>query len=212
MPRRSKPVIPLTDSQRELATSALPLVEYVVGEYARKLPDQVSPDDLMQDGMIGAMSAARKFDPARGVKFTSFASRYIRGAIVDGLRGMDWVPRQVRRRKEPITELISINAITRRATGNNSSESTIADELGCDAIGLSDVDRIDCVRALFRGLGRRDRLMMDLLYIDGLTMKEAGRAIGVSESRVSQLHADVIVRLRGKVAIFPTSRKWSLPS
>jgi RNA polymerase sigma factor (sigma-70 family) len=105
------------------------------------------------------------------------------------------VPRQVRLRKEPVTHLVSISAVTREAA-DGSRQMTIDGELPPrHDIGLSELERNDHFRAIFRGLSRREQLIMSLLYVDGLTMDETGRAIGVSLASISLM----IERLREKI-------------
>jgi RNA polymerase sigma factor FliA len=80
----------------------LPLVSSIVAKMKRRLPSFVEEEDLFQYGFFGLKDAWDKFDPSRGVKFAAYAATRVRGAILDGLRSMDWVPRLARQRKEAI--------------------------------------------------------------------------------------------------------------
>ncbi|MDO8212263.1 FliA/WhiG family RNA polymerase sigma factor [Conexibacter sp. CPCC 206217] len=87
----------------ELVLAYAPIVKYVVGRVASRLPAHVDSAELMSDGFVGLIDAVERFDPKRGVPFESFADRRIRGAILDGLRSMDWVPRAVREEARAIS-------------------------------------------------------------------------------------------------------------
>jgi len=85
-----------------LITECLPLVKFVAHRIANRLPAHVDVDDLIHSGILGLMDAVRKFEPDRNVKFKTYAEQRIRGAILDGLRDLDWVPRSLRRKKKDI--------------------------------------------------------------------------------------------------------------
>lgn len=92
------------DAKRKLIESYLQLVEYVVGRVAIGLPKNMSKDELISFGVMGLIDAIDKFDYDRGLKFETYASWRIRGAIIDGLRQGDWVPRSVRDKAKRLEE------------------------------------------------------------------------------------------------------------
>ena len=85
-----------------LITECLPLVKFVAHRISARLPAHVEVDDLIHSGILGLMDAVKKFEPGRNVKFKTYAEQRIRGAILDGLRDLDWVPRSLRRKKKDI--------------------------------------------------------------------------------------------------------------
>ena len=86
----------------ELITECLPLVKFIAHRISSRLPSHVDVDDLIHSGILGLMDAVKKFEPDRNVKFKTYAEQRIRGAILDGLRDLDWVPRSLRRKKKDI--------------------------------------------------------------------------------------------------------------
>ena len=92
----------LPHGRERLITECLPLVQFVARRIAARLPAHVEVDDLAHMGILGLMDAVTKFDPGRNVKFKTYAEQRIRGAILDGLRDLDWVPRSLRRKKKDI--------------------------------------------------------------------------------------------------------------
>lgn len=88
--------------QEFLITECLPLVKFVAHRISSRLPAHVEVDDLIHSGILGLMDAVKKFEPGRNVKFKTYAEQRIRGAILDGLRDLDWVPRSLRRKKKDI--------------------------------------------------------------------------------------------------------------
>lgn len=90
----------------ELLTEYLPLVKYVAGRLAINLPSNVDVDDLESFGFFGLMDALTKFDASRKIKFETYASTRIRGAIIDGMRSMDWVPRSTRAKARSLEKQI----------------------------------------------------------------------------------------------------------
>ena len=93
---------PLSHDREQLITECLPLVKFVAHRIASRLPSHVDVDDLIHSGILGLMDAVGKFEPDRQVKFKTYAEQRIRGAILDGLRDLDWVPRSLRRKKKDI--------------------------------------------------------------------------------------------------------------
>ncbi len=98
----------LTEQEREsLIEEHVGLVRYIVGRVAMRLPDGVDHEDLESAGIIGLIKAADRFEPARGVKFATYASAVIRGEVMEALRAKDWAPRSLRRRYRELEEAIA---------------------------------------------------------------------------------------------------------
>lgn len=111
-----------------LVLGTIPLVGRVARSLLGRLPAQVELGDLTQAGVLGLLDAAQKFDSCRGVRFTTYAELRIRGAILDSLRGLDWVPRSVRRERR---ELEAAQRLLESSLGRTPSETEIASQLGC---------------------------------------------------------------------------------
>jgi RNA polymerase sigma factor for flagellar operon FliA len=228
-------VQPLAARQRDRISAGLPFVESLARRVAASMPHSIELNDLVQDGMLGLIDAACRFDEARGIKFETFAERRVRGAMIDALRKDAW-PRGVRRQRR---ELEAAREELRRELG---SEPTLADlaarvgsdetRLGRTILRISTIESTsplsagdhpvatslppalvpseptapdkafeerevrDRIRAAIASLPARERKVIGLYYYNEATMKQIGTAIGVNESRVSQLHARAIQRLR----------------
>src|SRR4051812_13515786 len=215
--------------------SGLPFVEALARRMAATMPHSIDVGDLVQDGMIGLIDAANRFDERRGIKFETFAERRVRGAMIDALRRDAW-PRGVRRQRR---ELDAAREALRRELGHEPSLADLAARVGSDEKRLSRTilrintiestsplatgehmdesslpaalvpsepdspDRAyekgeirDRVRAAIQTLPWRERKVIGLYYYGEVTMKQIGAEIGVNESRVSQLHARAIRRLK----------------
>ncbi len=225
--------MPASQSRRVVA--GLPFVEALARRMAATMPHSIDVGDLVQDGVIGLIDAAHRFDEARGIKFETFAERRIRGAMIDALRRDAW-PRGVRRVRR---ELEAAREQLRRELGYEPSLADLAARVGSDekrlgrtivrintiestsplatgdnideaclppALVPSEPDQPDRafekaevrerVRGAIAGLPPRERRVIALYYYGEVTMKQIGAEIGVNESRVSQLHARAIRRLR----------------
>jgi RNA polymerase sigma factor for flagellar operon FliA len=199
------------------------------------MPHSIDVGDLVQDGMIGLIDAANRFDESRGIKFETFAERRVRGAMIDALRRDAW-PRGVRRVRR---ELEAAREALRRELGAEPTLSDLAKRVGADesrlertivrihtiesTSPLANIDSLegaslpavlvpseppspdrlyeqrqirDRVRKALTELPPRERRIIGLYYFGEATMKQIGKQIGVNESRVSQLHARAIQRLR----------------
>ncbi|MBX9653809.1 FliA/WhiG family RNA polymerase sigma factor [bacterium] len=225
-----------TELRNRLLENFLPLVKYNAERIWARLPEGVDLDDLISAGVFGLMDAIDAFDTERGVKFETYCVPRIRGAMLDELRGMDWVPRLVRSRASKIeaTRKQLEVALGRQPTPNEMAErmgisQEEYDKLAADAnaVGLvslnkkwyetdgyKDVREIDILedkkgedptvrmqkkdlmRLVTKGLNRNERLIIILYYYEELTMKEIGLTLDLSESRVSQMHSSIILRLR----------------
>lgn len=177
--------------RNELMVRYLPLVESIAKRLSARLPRHALCDasDLAAFGVLGLVHAIERFDPERGTAFASYARRRVHGEAVEGLRGLDHVPRCAREREEsgrsqPLPRISSIDRAGvdgRRARFADLFE----DPRSCQ--GTRRVDANDALDARLRGLPRKDRAALTLYFRDGLTMREIGRALGLSESRISQV-------------------------
>jgi RNA polymerase sigma factor for flagellar operon FliA len=215
------------------------LVRYNAERVWQKLPDGVDLQDLISAGVFGLMDAIEAFDLERGVKFETYCVPRIRGAMLDELRTMDWVPRLVRSKA---SKLEAARKEVEAATGRPPTDLEIAGKINipldefekmkaeASAVGLvslnkkwyetdsyKDVREIDVVedergedptngiqkadvmRLVTKGLNRNERLIVILYYYEELTMKEIGQTLGLSESRVSQMHSSIVVRLKDQL-------------
>jgi RNA polymerase sigma factor FliA len=232
-------VHPVAASQSRRIVAGLPFVEALARRMAASMPNSIDVGDLVQDGVLGLIDAAKRFDEGRGIKFETFAERRVRGAMIDALRRDAW-PRGVRRQRR---ELEAAREELRRELGHEPSMADLAARVGSDEkrLGrtiirintiestspLASGERVDesalpaalvpsepdspdsayekletreLVRAAIQSLPWRERKVIGLYYYGEVTMKQIGAAIGVNESRVSQLHARAIRRLRDALA------------
>jgi len=223
-------------ARNRLLENYLRLVKYAAERICAKLPDEVDPDDMVSAGIFGLMDAVKAFDPDRGVKFETYCAPRIRGAILDELRSMDWVPRLVRSRAHKLNE--ATHALEAEL-GRKPTDKELAKRLklsmkefrklqrDAQAVGLvslnrkwfetdsnKDVREIDILEdrrsddplraaqrkdlkeLITRGLSRAERLIVILYYFEEMTMKEIGETLDLSESRVSQMHSAILLRLR----------------
>jgi RNA polymerase sigma factor for flagellar operon FliA len=213
--------------RNRLVLQYAPLVKYVAGRLRTRMPDSVDPDDLVSDGVLGLMDAIERFEPARGLSFQTFAVPRIRGAIIDGMRSMDFVPRSVRDKLRAVqraqvlleerlgrlpedTEVArevgipvqQLRDLSRQANSNHASldDFDLADELSSAADHK--VEQGDVNASLMRvvdQLAERDQVIIALYYFEGLTLAEIGQVLGVTESRVSQVHRRATTTLREKL-------------
>ncbi|HEX9365888.1 MAG TPA: sigma-70 family RNA polymerase sigma factor, partial [Vicinamibacterales bacterium] len=123
---------PLVASQRDRIAAGLPFVESLARRVASSMPHSIELGDLVQDGMLGLIDAAFRFDEARGIKFETFAERRVRGAMIDALRRDAW-PRGVRRQRR---ELETAREDLRRELGSEPSLAELAKRVGSDETRL----------------------------------------------------------------------------
>jgi RNA polymerase sigma factor FliA len=217
----------------------LPLVRYNAERIHTRLPDEVDIEDLMSAGVFGLMDAIDAFDLERKVKFETYCAPRIRGAILDELRSMDWVPRLVRHRTSKFEQA---RQQIEMQTGVSPTDDQVADRLGLvgeefdklkrdsfavntrsltqrcfNSDGNRDVREIDVIKdesqhnpsneaqrrdlkdLITKGLSRAERLIVILYYYEAMTMKEIGATLDLSESRVSQMHSSILLRLKAQM-------------
>ncbi len=225
--------LPLLDREA-LITSHLSQIKYIAERMAARLPSSVDVDDLISAGVLGLLDAATKYDPTRGVQFKTYAEVRVRGAILDSLRNLDWVPRTLRRRAReveqtytkleaeygrpasdeevatalaiPLNEFhsllgelrwLTITELDREDPNGHSPAHQLPDDLDFlpSAIHERREIRTQLANAIDQ-LPERERQVIALYYVEELTMKEIGAVLGITESRVCQLHTKAVLRLR----------------
>ncbi|HEY6550481.1 MAG TPA: FliA/WhiG family RNA polymerase sigma factor, partial [Solirubrobacterales bacterium] len=227
-------------ARERLVVAYSPMVKFVAGRLGAGLPSHVDDADLISYGLMGLIGAIERFEPERGIKFETFAMTRIRGAIIDELRSLDWVPRSVRSRAR---EIEAAQAALEHQLQRAPSEAELASKLGIsedelqtslleianssvyaldelwtvsDSSGdqVSLLDTISDPRATdpqeslassevkdrlteaIASLPEREQLVVALYYYENLTLREIGEVLGVTESRVSQLHTKAVMRLK----------------
>jgi RNA polymerase sigma factor for flagellar operon FliA len=217
----------------------LPLVRYNAERVWAKLPDGVDLNDLISAGVFGLMDAIEAFDMTRGVKFETYCVPRIRGAMLDELRTMDWVPRLVRSKASKVeaarkaveaacgrpptdveiatkleipveeyeqlkAEASAVNLVSLNKKWYETDSykdvreiDVLEDNKGIDP--TNGIQKRDLMKLVTRGLNRNERLIVILYYYEELTMKEIGNTLGLSESRVSQMHSSIVQRLKDQL-------------
>jgi RNA polymerase sigma factor for flagellar operon FliA len=229
--------------KEQIVLEHTPLIRYIVNRIAVRLPSHIDLDDLHNTGVIGLMDAIDKYDPDKNCKFKTYAEFRIKGAILDQLRSMDWVPRSVRQKSRRLER--AYGEVEQRL-GRTANEDEVADSLGIQidkfyellnqvrGISLvnleeirgtnSDGDRTGTFSDIVEDvnsenpfaslklaeskqviadtigtLPEKERLVISLYYYEDLNMKEIGSILGITESRVCQIHTKSVLRLRAKL-------------
>jgi len=227
--------------RKEIIEQNVPLVRYVLGRLSIPVLDEEVYDDLVGQGILGLIDAVDRFEPQRGLCFSTYATLRIRGQILDALRAMDILPRGARQRVKKIEKMVSR---LRMRLGREPSDREVASALdldiktyhsalmaaNCDVLSIDatfEADRYGNMVSLqdllcdhdnpepeenleeielrqrlamaLRKLPQRTQLLLSLYYYEGLTMKEIGQVLDLSESRVSQLHARAVANLRASL-------------
>ncbi len=234
-----------TSSAREvLILNYSPLVKYVAGRVAVGLPANIEQADLVSYGIFGLIDAIEKYELDRGIKFETYAISRIRGAIIDELRAIDWVPRSVRYKAREVEK--AYTALENKLKRPPSDEE-IAGELGISTDDLANIytqlssvslvaldelmsvdggqgDKLSLVETLedtrttgpvetietaemkniltgaINRLPEREKIVITLYYYEGLTLAEIGKVLGVTESRICQMHTKAVLAMRGKIS------------
>ena len=231
------------DLKEQIVLEHSPLIRYIVNRIAVRLPSHIDLDDLHNTGVIGLMDAIEKYDPDKNCKFKTYAEFRIKGAILDQLRSLDWVPRSVRQKSRKLER--AYGEVEQRL-GRQASEEEVADSLGLqidkfhhllnqvrgislvnleeirgtnsdgDRAGtfadiiedvtsenpfasLKQVETKHAIGDTISALPEKERLVISLYYYEDLNMKEIGNILGITESRVCQIHTKAVMRLRQKL-------------
>lgn len=230
-------------SREKLILHYAPLVKYVAGRVSSGLPANIEYADLVSYGIFGLIDAIEKYDPERGIKFETYAISRIKGAIIDELRAVDWVPRSVRfkarelekaymalegkLKRMPTDEEIArelkvsmddyyqllnqmslISLVALDELWNVGGEKgdrlslveTIEDSKAKDpSLAYELEERKKILAEAINRLPEREKIVITLYYYEGLTLKEIGEVLGVTESRVCQMHTKAILRLKSRL-------------
>jgi RNA polymerase sigma factor for flagellar operon FliA len=221
-----------------------PLVKFVAGRLGATLPAHVDEQDLVSYGLLGLIGAIERFDPDREIKFETYAISRIKGAIIDELRAIDWIPRSVRYKAREVEKAY---AALEARLHRTPTEAEVAQELGIaledlhtifsqvsfvNVVALDELmsagqergDKLSLVDTLedtkaedpvlafeseetkyllakaINTLPEREKIVVTLYYYEGLTLAEIGQVLGVTESRICQMHTKAVLQLRGKLS------------
>ncbi|WP_435299814.1 FliA/WhiG family RNA polymerase sigma factor [Timonella sp. A28] len=239
---------PCPKTREALILRYAPLVSLIANKVGMRLPSTVESADLVSYGMFGLIDAIDKFDSGRDIKFETYASTRIRGAILDELRAVDWIPRSVRSKARAYDRAyVDLESRLHRAPTNDE----LAGELGMNdkelrqvqwqlsstnMVALDEVvgtgERLEMISAIesvqritsvdpahtfeekesreilgqvVDQLNEREKIIVSLYYFKGMTLSQIGSLLGVTESRVSQMHSAVLVRMRKQILAAQTS-------
>ena len=233
--RGAKEQAKLDELRNTLIERHYPLVKYIAERLLQTLPKSIELDDLVSAGLFGLMDAIRGFDPSRGIKFKTYCSTRIRGAILDQLRSQDWVPRLVRLKASRIERALQrltaeygrepthaelarnlemdhqdlvkeIQEARARAMfslsekwedddGSVEKVEILEDKTSIDPV--NELNRRDLMGFITRALTHKERFIIEQYYQYGHTMREVGEMLALTESRVCQIHSNVMNRLKG---------------
>ena len=230
-------------ARERLVVAYSPLVKFIAGRMASGLPSHVEESDLISYGLLGLIGAIERFDTEREIKFETFAVARVKGAIIDELRSLDWVPRSVRARAREVEKAHqTLEAQLQRAPTDEEVaeklEMTVEEFQGvlleianssvlalddlwtfADPEGGSQISVLDTIQDpaavdpeseaqqsevkdrladAIESLPERERLVVALYYYENLTLREIGEVLGVTESRISQLHTKAVIGLRSR--------------
>lgn len=227
-------------AQREqLILEYIPVVKFVAGRLCMHLKGHVELEDMISYGIFGLIDAIDKFSFEKGVKFETYASVRIRGAILDGIRKLDWIPRTIRQESKRMEQ---VYAELESVLGREPKDEEIAEKLNISleetremirkssiaiCISLDDYleqnhegafpagpshqapsqpedavlrrEAKDVLAAAIEKLSEKERLVVTLYYYEELTLKEISKVMGVSESRVSQIHSKAVLKLKMRI-------------
>jgi RNA polymerase sigma factor FliA len=222
-----------------------PLVKFVAGRVSAGLPHSIEQSDLVSYGMFGLIDAIEKFDATRRIKFETYAITRIKGAIIDELRSIDWVPRSVRAKARSVEEAfatleaslgraptdaevanqlqisdaelqqifgqisyIGIVALDEVVSGGRTEKAdgaTLGDMLADPGDGPMAAFEVQEMKQILAGaidrLAEREKIVLTLYYYESLTLAQIGEVLGVTESRVCQIHTKAVMQLRGRMML-----------
>lgn len=229
------------DARERLILQYAPLVKYVAGRVSVGLPPSIEHADLTSYGMFGLIDAIEKFDLDKSVKFETYAIARIRGAIIDELRSIDWIPRSVRSKARDIeralsqlehelhrtpteeeladalgldleelgrtlaqVSLTSLVALDETLPGDEGERQALIDTLqdttAPDPEGvLEDAELKTMLGEAITDMPERERTVIVLYYFESMTLAQIGEILGVTESRVCQIHTKSVLGLRAKL-------------
>ena len=220
-----------------------PLVKFVAGRVSAGLPHSIEQADLVSYGMFGLIDAIEKFDADRKVKFETYAITRIKGAIIDELRSIDWVPRSVRTKARAVEQayaaleaslgrapsdaevaselqisendlqqifgqisyigIVGLDEVISSGSGERGESVTLGDTLSDQGDGPMAAFELEEMKQILAGainrLGDREKIVLSLYYYENLTLAQIGQVLGVTESRVCQIHTKAVMQLRGRL-------------
>jgi RNA polymerase sigma factor FliA len=220
------------------------LVKYVAGRVSVGLPQNIEHADLVSYGIFGLIDAIEKFDPSRQIKFETYAIARIKGAIIDELRSIDWVPRSVRAKARSVERayarleaallrtptdaevaaemgiseadlqamfnqisfvgVVALDEMLSSGGGERGESTTLGDTIADKGEGPVAVyegeEMKQILAAAINRLGEREKIVLTLYYYEGLTLAQIGEVLGVTESRVCQIHTKAVLQLRSRMA------------
>lgn len=231
--------------KNKLIIHYLPLVRFVASKVAAGLPQSIEQSDLASYGTFGLIDAIEKYDPSRSIKFETYAITRIKGAIIDELRAIDWVPRSVRAKARSVDQAF---VILEGRLGRSPTNAEVAEHLGMaedelqqllgqiSLAGVSALDEVvhtsnhagsddvitlgdtiadpgaeqmtfemeemkNVLTSAIRTLGDRERIVATLYYLENLSLAQIGQILGVTESRVCQIHTKAVMQLRERMLL-----------
>ena len=230
-------------SRDQLIVRFSPLVKFVAGRVSAGLPNSIEQADLVSYGMFGLIDAIDKFDTDRKIKFETYAITRIKGAIIDELRSIDWVPRSVRTKARAVEQayaplesslgrapsdvevademhiseselqqifgqisyigIVALDEVISGGSADRGESVTLGDTLADRGEGPIAAFEVEEMKQILAGainrLGDREKMVLSLYYYENLTLSQIGQVLGVTESRVCQIHTKAIMQLRGRL-------------
>ncbi|MBW8079227.1 MAG: RNA polymerase sigma factor WhiG [Gallionella sp.] len=228
----------------ELILRYSPLVKFVAGRVSAGLPHSIEQSDLVSYGMFGLIDAIEKFDAERNIKFETYAITRIKGAIIDELRSIDWVPRSVRTKARSVERayasleatlgraptdaevaaemevsetdlqgifsqisyigIIGLDEVISGGGADRGESITLGDTLADRREGPVATFEVEEMKLILAGainrLADREKIVLSLYYYEGLTLAQIGQVLGVTESRVCQIHTKAVMLLRSRLS------------